>query len=97
MMVGEVIEAQNRNRHFWGVSDAELEKLQAQTKFRYARDMLQHGSKTEAFRLAKECWRGADSKTQLAKFALRMFIPMNLINYRRSLRKKNLTEKFAEK
>ncbi len=93
MMVGEVIEAQNRNRHFLGVSDAELEKLQAQTKFRYARDMLQHGSKVAAFRLAKECWRGADSKTQLAKFALRMFVPMNLINFRRSLRKKNLTEK----
>lgn len=86
MMVREVIEAQNRNRQFLGVSDSELGKIQAQIKFRYARDLLQHGNKAKAFSLARESWRGADSNAQLAKFALRLFVPMRVVNFRRSLK-----------
>ena len=87
MMVGEVIEAQNRNRQLLGVDDAELEKLQAQVKFRYARDLLQHGNKAQAFGLARESWRGANSSAQLVKFALRLFVPMSVVNFRRNRRK----------
>lgn len=87
MMVREVIDAQNRNRHLLGVDDSELATIQAQIRFRYARDLLQHGNKSDAFVLAKESWRGADSNAQLAKFILRMFVPMGVVNFRRSLKK----------
>lgn len=88
MMVREVIDAQNRNRNLLGVTDAELVRLQAQVKFRYARDLLQHGHKSDAFGLARESWRGAHSHAQLVKFLLRMFVPMSVVDYRRRTRDK---------
>ncbi|MEP6903141.1 MAG: hypothetical protein ABJA66_15440, partial [Actinomycetota bacterium] len=97
LMLDEVIEAQNRNINDLGISEAKLKGIQIKTKFRYARDFLQHGDKREAFQLAKDNWRGANSNAELAKFALRMFVPMSLINFRRSLRKENLTEKLSVK
>lgn len=89
LMLDEVIGAQNRNIKDLGISQDELIKIQTKTKFRYAQDFLQHGDKQRAFQLAKESWRGASSTFQLAKFALRMFVPMSLINFRRSLRNKS--------
>lgn len=88
LMMDEVIEAQNRNIENLGVGAAELQKIQTKTKFRYAREFLQHGDKKRALQIAGENWRGANSNAELAKFALRMFVPMNLINFRRNLRKK---------
>jgi alpha-1,3-rhamnosyltransferase len=87
LMLDEVIEAQNRNINDLGISEAELRKIQTKTKFRYARDFLQHGNKSKALQLAKTNWRGANSNAELAKFAVRMFVPMSIINFRRSLRK----------
>ena len=89
LMLDEVIEAQNRNIKSLGIGEAELRKIQTETRFRYARDFLQHGDKARALQLAKENWRGASSNAELAKFALRMFVPMSFINFRRSLRRKN--------
>lgn len=97
LMMDEVIEAQNRNIKDLGISKAELKEIQTKTKFRYARDFLQHGDKSKAFQLAKNNWRGANSNAELVKFALRMFVPMRLINFRRNLRKKSLTGKILEK
>lgn len=96
-MMDEVIEAQNRNIKDLGIGEAELKEIQTKTKFRYARDFLQHGDKSKAFQLAKNNWRGANSNAELVKFALRMFVPMRLINFRRNLRKKSLTGKILEK
>ena len=87
----EVIEAQNRNINDLGINEADLRKIQTKTKFRYARDFLQHGDKSKALQLAKTNWRGAKSNAELAKFAVRMFVPMSVINFRRSL--KNPTKK----
>ncbi len=91
LMMDEVIEAQNRNFNDLGINKAELEKIQTKTKFRYARDFLQHGDKSKALQIAKESWHGAKSNAELAKFAVRMFVPMSVINLRRSL--KNNTKK----
>lgn len=93
LMMDEVIEAQIRNINSLGISEAELKEIQTKTKFRYARDFLQHGDKKRAVKLAKENWRGAKSNAELAKFALRMFVPMSLINFRRSLRNEKPPEK----
>ena len=41
------------------LTPGELEKVQERTRFRYARDFLQHGDKTEALSLARTSWRGA--------------------------------------
>lgn len=88
LMMDEVIEAQNRNIKDLGIGAAHLKEIQMNTKFRYAREFLQYGDKRQAFRIAKANWRGAASNAELAKFALRMFVPMRLINFRRNLRKK---------
>lgn len=88
LMMDEVIDAQNRNFKDLGIGAAELRKIQMNTKFRYAREFLQHGDKRQALNVAAANWRGAGSNLELAKFALRMFVPMSVINFRRNLRKK---------
>lgn len=88
LMMNEVIDAQNRNFEDLKIDRAELEKIQTGTRFRYAREFLQAGDKRQAFEIAKENWRGAGSKTELAKFALRMFVPMSVVDLRRRRRTK---------
>jgi hypothetical protein len=90
LMMNEVIEAQNRNFEDLKIDEAELKQIQTSTRFRYAREFLQTGDKRRAFQIAKENWRGAASGAELAKFALRLFVPMSVVNFRRSRRK--LTE-----
>lgn len=93
LMMNEVIDAQNRNFKDLGVGAAELRKIQMNTKFRYAREFLQHGDKRQAFNAAVENWRGAGSNLELAKFALRMCVPMSIVNFRRNRRSKKTSEK----
>ncbi len=87
MMVREVLAAQQRHAAGLNVSEAELERIQTRTKFKYAEEFLQHGDKGTAIDLAKDNWRGAGSPTQLAKFMLRMMTPMGVVNARRSMKK----------
>jgi alpha-1,3-rhamnosyltransferase len=92
LMMNEVIAAQNRNFADLGVTKAELEKIQTGTRFRYAREFLQYGDKRAAFQIARESWRGAASAAELARFALRMMVPMSVVNFRRSRRKTSAAE-----
>ena len=87
MMVKEVLTAQQRHAPGLNVSEVELERIQTRTKFKYAKEFLQHGNKGTAMNLAKDSWRGAGSPTQLAKFMLRMMTPMSVVNARRSMKK----------
>lgn len=85
LMLKEVMAAQKRN--IINVDEAHLEKVQSQIKFRFARDLLQQGEKIEALKLASENWRGAASGRDLAKFFLRIFVPMSVVKAKRKLRK----------
>ena len=87
LMLREVIAAQDRNRDALGVSPAELERAQLKTKFVYARFLLQHGDKRGAVELAREAWRGARSNAELAKFFVRLFVPMFVVDAKRAARK----------
>ncbi len=96
LMLKEVIEAQARNFEFLGVTENELKKVQTEIEFRYARDFLQSGDKKEALKLARKSWRGAKSKTEIAKFILRMFVPMTGIQLKRKLKKENKSKRFEK-
>lgn len=87
LMMDEVIAAQNRNFDSLGIDRDSLSRIQTETKFRYARDFLQHGDKKKALELARRNWRGATSKTELAVFATRMLVPMFLVNAWRGRRR----------
>jgi len=86
MMLTEVLAAQERNFDVLGISQKQLDRVQMQTRFQYARIELQHGNKSGAIKLANESWRGAASASELIKFALRMLVPMRLVERRRSAR-----------
>jgi glycosyltransferase involved in cell wall biosynthesis len=90
LMLAELLAAQDRNFDILSVGRDELARVQTRTKFRYARDELQHGNKMDAIRLARESWRGASSKTELTKFFVRMFVPMSVVELRRRRRKDRL-------
>lgn len=93
LMLKEVIAAQERNFAALGISANELNDNQTKTKFRYARELLQDGSKKEAIRLAGKSWRGANSKTELGKFLARLGVPMFVVEAKRKLRR----EKYARR
>jgi len=94
LMLKEVLEAQQRNSNLLGVSENELNRAQSATKFRYARDLLQHGSKKQAWELARENWRGANTNLELAKFLVRLGVPMAVVEAKRRLKKENYSKRF---
>jgi hypothetical protein len=95
MMLTEVLAAQERNFDALGVERKQFNEIQQQTRFQYARIELQHGNKSGAMKLANQSWRGASSTSELVKFALRMFVPMSVIERRRSARQRQNRELVA--
>lgn len=96
LMLREVLAAQQRNREIIGLTDDELAKLAAAAKFKYARMELQYGQKLSALSLAASSWRGAESAAQIARFGLRMLVPMAAVNLWRKFRKQRFVEKNSE-
>ena len=86
MMLKEVIAAQDRNMAEFGVDRPTLDEVQTKTRFMFARDLLQHGNKIDAARLAKANWRGAKSTAELITFFVRMLFPMSLVRLRRRMK-----------
>ena len=95
LMLKEVIEAQRRNFEFLNVTEDELKIVQTETEFRYARDFLQSGDKKEALKLAIKSWRGAKSKAEIAKFILRMCVPMNGVEAKRKIKNQKKKKIFS--
>lgn len=95
LMLAEVFAAQNRNKEKLALDESNIEEIQLKVKFRYAGDFLQKGLKKEALKLAKESWQSADSIAQILKFSARMFVPMNVINYRRKLWREKMKNKYS--
>ena len=94
LMLNEVIAAQERNFEILQISRAELEKIQQQTKFRYAREFLQYGEKKAAWQLAQDNWSGANSNSELVKFLVRMGVPMFVIEAKRYFKNESKLEKY---
>ena len=95
LMLKEVIEAQNRHISKFGISAAELAKRQIKLKFHYARDFLRSGDKRTAFQLALKNLSGAEP-FELAKFILRLGVPMPLIELKRRSRKRRLSQMISD-
>jgi alpha-1,3-rhamnosyltransferase len=93
LMHREVIEAQNRNIEYLGVSREELDKYQARIKFRNARVFLQNGNKLEALRLGRESWRNATSAAEIGKALAQLVLPKSVLeSYQRRKREKQVAE-----
>ena len=86
MMLQEVLGAQDRNITGFGIDRADLDQVQTATKFMYARDLLQHGDKMDAVRLAKANWRGAKSTFEIFTFFLRLLLPMSVVSLKRRMK-----------
>lgn len=93
LMHNEVIEAQNRNFEFLGVSREELEKYQARIKFRNTKVFLQNGDKKEAILLGKESWRSASSAKEVGKSLIQLLLPKSFLQtYQQRKREKQVEE-----
>ncbi|MBK7392876.1 MAG: glycosyltransferase family 2 protein [Chloracidobacterium sp.] len=84
----EVLDAQRRHFASLGISEAEFQHRHTKMRFRHARIHLQHGEKGTALKLALGNWRGSRSRSELARFTMRLLIPMFLINAKRKYSKK---------
>ena len=93
LMHREVIEAQNRNFEFLGVSRGELEKYQSRIKFRNTKVFLQNGDKREAILLGKESWRNATSVKEIGKSLVQLLLPKSFLqSYQKRKREKQVAE-----
>ena len=93
LMHKEVIQAQNRNIEFLGVSREELEKFQSRIKFRNTKVFLQNGDKREALLLGKESWRNASSAKEVGKSLLQLLLPKSFLqSYQKRKREKQVAE-----
>lgn len=93
LMHNEVIEAQNRNIEFLGVSKEELEKFQAKIKFRNTKVFLQNGDKKEALLLGKESWRNASSAKEVGKSLIQLLLPKSFLqSYQKRKREKQVEQ-----
>lgn len=91
LMHREVIEAQNRNIEYLGVSREELEKYQAKIKFRNTKVFLQNGDKREAIMLGKESWRSANSMREVGKSLIQLMLPKSFLqSYQQRKREKQV-------
>ncbi|SRR5215203_2015398 len=79
LMHREVIEAQNRNIEYLGVSREELEKFQSRIKFRNTKVFLQNGDKREAIMLGRESWRNASSLKEVGKSLMQLLLPKSFL------------------
>lgn len=96
LMAREVLATQERNEDKFGFSPELLTKMQARTKFKYARDFLQFGFKREAIPLGIKSWRGAESVKQLAAFTVRLFVPMLVVDAKRKFSKKQVAGRYGK-
>lgn len=94
LMLDEVIAAQDRHSESLGIDSDALKKEQTKVRFRYARDFLQFGEKSEALKLALKSWHGANSIGELIKFGLRFLTPMSVVNFRRKNKKEKNFERY---
>jgi len=93
LMHREVIEAQNRNFEFLGVSREELEKYQSRIKFRNTKVFLQNGDKREALMLGRESWRSASSPKEIGKSLIQLLLPKSFLqSYQKRKREKQVAE-----
>ena len=96
LMLDEVVAAQKRNFAPLGMSEAQLSDAQTKTKFVYAKVLLQNGEKKAALRLARESWRGAKSKAEVAKFLIRLGVPMFVIETKRKFKHENAARLYGK-
>jgi len=82
-MHNEVLDAQRRHFTSLGISEAEFQTRQSKIRFKHARVHLQHGEKVTAAKLALGNWRGSRSRAEIARFVVRLFVPMFVINAKR--------------
>jgi alpha-1,3-rhamnosyltransferase len=95
LMQAEVMAAQNRNVDIFGVEQNELRRAQSRSRFRYARDLLQHGQKRAALRLLKGNWHNADSPASVAKPLLQLILPERFLRFYQERKRKRRIRRFG--
>lgn len=96
LMLAEWIAAQNRAADYLKISREELDKIQTELKFNSVFDYVRHGKKNEAFKLARENFRGAKSAAQIGKILFRFAIPQQLFQWNRKRKRKDKIRNYGK-
>ena len=95
LMLEEQLRAQREAALRFGLSNEEIEKLQATTKFNRAEDFLRLGQKAPALRLMMHNAPGANSARATARMLLRLLIPNSFMRGRARFRQRKAHERFG--
>jgi len=95
LMLEEQLRAQREAALRFGLSNEEIEKLQATTKFNRAEDFLRMGQKSQALRLMMHNAPGANSARATARMLLRLLIPNSFMRGRARFRQRKAHERYG--
>ena len=95
LMLDEQLKAQREAALRFGLTDAQIDKLQRTTKFRRAEDFMRVGQKSRGLSLILQNLEGADSTRTTAKMLLRLMIPDSFMRGRNRVRQRRAHERYG--
>jgi alpha-1,3-rhamnosyltransferase len=96
LMLREHIAAQDRLAGHLKLRRDELDKIQAEMKFRAVADLIRGGKKAEALKLFAENRHGAGSFAEVVKTAMRLAVPRALFQWNRRRKRRQAIEKYGK-
>ncbi|MDQ2977318.1 MAG: glycosyltransferase family 2 protein [Acidobacteriota bacterium] len=95
LMLEEQLQSQRQAALRFGMTDAQVEKLQITTRFSRAEDFLRVGQKSKALNLIMHNLRGAHSPYATARMFLRLLIPNSLMERRARARQRKAHKRYG--
>ena len=95
-MMDEWLAAQNRAAREIGISNEELEKIQAELKFISVADFIRQGKKSEAVKMLWKNRSGADSTFAIGKMILRLLVPMSYYDWHQRGRRERKIRQYGK-
>ena len=95
MMLNEQLAALRRAAAELGLSQAELDKIEKETRFRRADDFLRYGEKRIAIGLMAANLRGVKLSSSLFKMILRLIVPYSMMERRKRMKSSSRNERYG--
>lgn len=96
LMLREVYAALKRNADVLRLDKTELKQIERTIGFRYAEDFVRRGRRGEAWKLARDNWRGAASAQKAAGVFLRLLAPKSVFRRRKKTLQQAAVERYGK-
>jgi hypothetical protein len=96
MMMEEKLAAQQQTATTLGLTSQDLERFQAQARFRSAQELMRHGKKSEATTLAFRNLRGLSSASEAVRMSLGLMAPTALLRWNKMRKQRQAMQQYGK-